>query len=271
MTEENIIRMTPEPRTRESLVRELLYFGVKAGMTLIVHSSLRTVGWVSGGPVAVVQALMDVLTEEGTLVMPTQTGNYSDPAEWQDPPVPDEWKPIIYATMPAFHPLYTPSYKMGQVVETFRTWPGTVRSNHPIVSFAAWGKHADSIIDNHSLEYGLGEASPLAKMYGLAGSVLLLGVGYDRNTSFHLAEYRAPGAEEVWLGSPIYEDGVRVWKRYRDIDIDSDVFTEIGRELEAKGQIQIGRVGSAEARLFLQRPTIDFAVAWLTERRSQEI
>ena len=39
--------------------------GVTPGMTLIVHSSLSSLGWVCGGPVAVVQALMDVLTPGG--------------------------------------------------------------------------------------------------------------------------------------------------------------------------------------------------------------
>src|SRR5690349_7103098 len=61
-----------------------------------------------------------------------------------------------------------------------------------IVSFAAWGRHALPITANHALDYGLGEHSPLARLYDLDGSVLLLGVGYERRTSLHLAEYRAP-------------------------------------------------------------------------------
>ncbi|HXL37529.1 MAG TPA: AAC(3) family N-acetyltransferase [Ktedonobacteraceae bacterium] len=52
-------------------------------MTLEVHCSLSKLGWVCGGPVAVVQALMDVVTETGTLLVPTHSPNYTDPANWR--------------------------------------------------------------------------------------------------------------------------------------------------------------------------------------------
>lgn len=253
--------------TRESLAHDLRQLGLKAGMTVIVHASLSSLGWVCGGPVAVVEALMDVLTEAGTLVMPTQSGNYSDPANWHHPPVPQPWWDVIYETMPAFRPEVTPSYKMGVVVEVFRTYPGVLRSNHPQVSFAAWGSHAREIIANHALEYGLGEQSPLARMYELDGWALLLGVGYDSNTTFHLAEYRVPGAQEVILGAPIIENGQRIWKRFKDIDIDADIFPAIGQDFEQTQQVLSGKVGQAACRLFQQRPAIDFATGWLKRHR----
>jgi len=269
MSEGQMIQETPLPRTRESLTRDLREIGIMPGMTVIVHSSLRSLGWVSGGPVAVVQALLDVVTPEGTLVMPTQTGGYSNPASWQNPPVPKEWWPIIYQTMPAFDPLVTPTEYMGKIVEVFRTWPGALRSSHPIVSFAAWGQHAEYIIKEHALEYGLGEGSPLARIYDLDGWVLMLGTGYDTNTSLHLAEYRAPEPIEVVLGSPISENGMRVWKLYQDIEIDTDNFPEIGAEFEQTGQVKIGQVGSATTRFFRQRAAVDFALQWFTSRRSR--
>src|SRR3954449_11902764 len=102
MSEHALIDRTPTPRTRDSLAADLRGLGVRPGMTLLVHSSLRALGWVCGGPLAVVQALMDVLTPAGTLVMPTQSGDLSDPADWSRPPVPSEWLPAIYANMPAY-------------------------------------------------------------------------------------------------------------------------------------------------------------------------
>ncbi len=145
MTELETIQNIPTPRTRETLAADLRALGLRAGAVVIVHSSLSAIGWVSGGSVAVVQALMDVLTPTGTLVMPTHTGDLSDPSFWQNPPVPEAWWDIIRDTMPAFDPEVTPTRGMGRIVETFRTWPGVLRSSHPQVSFAAWGQHAEFI------------------------------------------------------------------------------------------------------------------------------
>jgi aminoglycoside 3-N-acetyltransferase len=269
MSEERLIQETPTPRTRESLVHDLRALGVKAGMTLEVHSSLSQLGWVCGGPVAVVQALMDVVTETGTLLMPTHSTNYTDPAKWSNPPVPQSWWPLLYEQMPAFDARITPSWLMGQVVETFRTWPGVLRSSHPAVSFAAWGRHAQTITANHSLDNGLGEQSPLARLYDLDGYVLLLGVSYESCTSLHLAEYRAPLSKPLTEGSPILENGQRVWKTYQDIELDSDQFPEIGAAFEEMGLVKTGPVGSAQAKLLPQRPAVDFATEWLTRKRTR--
>lgn len=267
MGEKAALQSIDTPRTRESLAAELHALGVRPGMTLLVHSSLSSLGWVCGGPVAVVQALLDALGPDGTLVTPTHSGQYSDPVQWSNPPVPEAWWKIVRDTMPAFDPRVAPTRGMGAIVETFRTWPGTQRSGHPQVSFAARGPHAERITAHHSLDDSLGEGSPLARIYELDGSVLLLGVGYDNNTSFHLAEYRVPGGARVRQGAPIIEDGQRVWRDFNDVDLDTDPFATIGAEFDATGAVQIGKIGSAEARLFPQRAGVDFATTWLRTYR----
>ena len=268
MTEKDTVRNAPSPRTRASLAYELRVLGVEAGMTLLMHSSLSKLGWVSGGSVAVVQALMDVVKPAGTIIVPTFSADLSDPAHWHHPPVPQDWWPIIYDTMPAFDPRVTPTRMIGKIAETFRTWPDVVRSYHPVVSFAAWGKHAHDVTAHHSLDYGLGEGSPLARIYDLDGWVLLLGVGHSNNTSFHLAEYRSASAAEITQGSPIFENGQRVWKSYHDIDLDDSLFPDIGIEFDQIGHTRSGQVGSATARLFRQRPAVDFAQQWMLKRKS---
>jgi aminoglycoside 3-N-acetyltransferase len=265
--EKNLVDRSPGPRTCKSLAADLRLLGLRPGMVMIAHSSLSSLGWVCGGSVAVVQALMDVVTESGTLVMPTHSGDYSDPAQWQSPPVPVSWVQPIRENMPAFESRTVPSRGVGRIPETFRTWPGVLRSSHPTVSFAAWGADASFIAGEHSLAYSLGEDSPLARIYELDGQVLLLGVGHVSNTSFHLAEYRAPGARRVKAGAPILEDGRRVWKTYDDIELDEGVFGEIGANFEKAVGVRSFRVGSAQAKLFSQRQAVDFARDRITQRR----
>ena len=170
--------------TRKSLTDQFQALGIIRGETLLVHSSLRSLGWVNGGAEAVVLALLDVLGETGTLVVPTHSPDNSDPADWQHPPVPEEWKPIIRETMLPYDPQTTRSRLMGVIAETVRTWPGAVRSAHPQTSFAAIGPEAESLMAGHVLDCALGERSPLAKLEAVRARVLLLGVGFECCTAF---------------------------------------------------------------------------------------
>ena len=267
MAEFETIQNIPAPRTRKSLAADLRTLGVKTGMIVLVHSSLSSIGWVNGGSVAVVQALLDVITPDGTLIMPAHSGEYSDPSHWQHPPVPEAWWQIIRETMPAFDPRFTPTRSMGRIAETFRTWPDAVRSLHPQDSFAASGRHAEFITANHVLEDGLGDRSPLARIYDLDGHVLLLGVAHGNNTSFHLGEYRAPGGKMITQGAPIVENDQRVWKAFQALELDSDCFDELGADFDKVHPVKIGLVGSATTRLFSQRAAVDFAQEWIARKR----
>lgn len=256
------------PATRTSLAADLRRLGVRPGGVLLVHASMRALGWVCGGPQAAVLALRDALGPEGTLVVPTHTPDNSDPAGWRNPPVPELWWSTIREQMPAFDPAVTPSRWMGAIAELVRTWPGAVRSGHPQVSFAALGAAANEIVAGHALTGMLGERSPLARLYDHDAQVLLLGVSHDSNTSLHLAEYRRPRAPVERVGGAVLTaDGVREWVWWEDVALDESDFDPLGADLEATGAVRIGQVGSALCRLMSQRAAVDFAVGWMARNR----
>jgi len=268
MSEADAIDRADEPVTVSSLVADLRELGVEAGDTLLVHSSTSALGWVSGGPPAVIDALQEVLTDAGTLVMPTHTSQYTDPADWQAPPVPDDWVDQIRESRPPYRPDVTPTRGMGAIPECFRTYPGTVRSRHPQFSFAAWGGAADAVVTEHGLDDPLGENSPLARVYDRDGDVLLLGVGHDSNTSLHLAEHRADFQKERTVSTaPILEDGHRVDVEISALETSTGDFDALGTAFEREVGLVSGAVGAATARLASQRALVDFAVEWFETNR----
>lgn len=136
MKEKEIIEKTKKPITKKSLVNDLKKLDLK-GEIIIVHSALSKLGWVCGGAVALVEALQEVITEEGTLIMPAHSGDYSEPKYWGNPSVPESWHQIIREEMPAYRPEVTPTRGLGVTPEIFRKFPDVVRSDHPCLSFAA--------------------------------------------------------------------------------------------------------------------------------------
>jgi len=258
----------PLPNTSESLYRELTDLGLNSGMTVMVHSSLGKIGWTVGGPVAVIRALLEALGQDGTLVMPAESPNVSDPSTWNDDRVKVEWHDMIRTHLPVFDPLTTPT-TMGAIPEAFRTYPGTIRSNHSMVSVCANGRFASEITKDHSMEFCEGKGTPFEKLYKLDAYTLLLGVGFNRCTSLHYAESLVPMRRTTVSRYPVIRDGERVWVEMPDMATDNGVhFPIVGGLFAESGSIRTGNIGEADAMLFRTRELVDFAESYFARELS---
>ncbi len=144
--------------------------GITKGMTILVHSSFKSLNLKTLGPIDLINALQEVITEEGNLLFPTLT----------------------YKTVNKDNPVYsvkdTPSC-VGILPEIFRKMPGVVRSLNPIHSVAAWGKNKFDLTETHLNDsITLGINSPFYKMLKSDAKILMLGCGLKPNTFMHLVE-----------------------------------------------------------------------------------
>ena len=151
--------------TKQDIVFSLQCMGIEKGDVLLLHSALTAIGKVDGGAETVIDAFLEAIGEEGTLVMSTLTGWFA---------------PFDAATSPSI---------VGYLSEAFRNRPGVLRSLHPVHSVAAYGKMAEYITRDHDkCATGCGEGTPYLKIAELGGKAMLLGVDMDRNTTMHSME-----------------------------------------------------------------------------------
>ena len=258
-----------KPITKEDILEAFQSVGLANGSAVMVHTSLSRLGYVCGGAQTVIEALIETVGEEGTIMMPTQSWKNLDPEDGVHGDVEREYWQIIRDNWPVYDKRMTPTNTMGAVAEMFRSWPGTLRSDHPARSVAAWGKHAEYLTANHDFSDIFGESSPLAKLYALDGDVLLIGVGYDKNTSLHLADVRAeyPGKHTCVEHSAVMENGRRVWKAYETLYVDGEDFVQLGEAFEKANAVSKAALGNATLRRMKQREVVDFAVEWIEAHR----
>jgi aminoglycoside N3'-acetyltransferase len=175
-------RKEAEPITREELISDLKAAGIAAGDIVMVHASLSQIGNVAGGPETVIHSFIDVLTPEGTLIMPVYNSAEVMLKDFKHDKLFD---------------LRTSPSLTGKITETFRTRPGVVRSSHPFSSSCAWGKQAHYITDGHALDPHVCHAhSPVGRMLGLNGRIV--GIGIPIAQGLGVAHY----LEDTWKDFP---------------------------------------------------------------------
>lgn len=270
--EGRIVEATKEPITKQRIINDLRKAGIKKGDTIMFHSSMTSIGWIVGGAVTVISALMEAVSDEGNLIMPTQSGDNGEPSNWKYPAVPESWWQIIREETPPYNSETTPTRGMGIIPETFRKYPNVYRSPHPTASFAAWGKNAQQVVETHPYDDPFGDGSPLAKLYQLNAMVLLVGIGLESITSLHYAEHKAdlPNRPVENRGAALLENGKRVWRTWKEPEFSDEDFHKIAADFEKQEDLSPVFIGQAESHIFNMRELIDYGVKWLKKNRQYE-
>jgi aminoglycoside 3-N-acetyltransferase len=148
--------------------------GINPGDTIMVHSSMASLGRIDGGAESVVKALIATVTEAGTILMPT----YISPEEVEHRSING---PIL--------DLRTEPSTCGAITEEFRKWPGAYRSSNPIYSQCALGNNAQYLTSNHAdAMTNCHLNSPMSRLVGLKGKIVGIGTNLGHVSIYHVIE-----------------------------------------------------------------------------------
>ncbi|MDP3638267.1 MAG: AAC(3) family N-acetyltransferase [Azonexus sp.] len=173
---EEELKQTQPHVTSGQITEDLHKMGIQKGDILFIHSSLKSLGYVDGGPTAVIQGLLDAVGPDGTLLLPTYYmpgGSILGTCQLEG-----------YVFDPRIH-----GTNMGAMPEAFLRFSGVHRSIHPTHSVSAIGKHAKYLTEAHHLAPSVfGKGSPWQRFHELNGKVLGIGISMGPVTFYHLLE-----------------------------------------------------------------------------------
>lgn len=225
--------------TRSEIESGLRQLGLSRGDAVEVHSSLSSFGWVEGGAATVVDALMNVVGQEGALVMSAY------PVSKLLPLTEEEKARGILAKVRLYGEDYDGPTGMGVIADHFRSRPDTVLGPgfHRV---CAWGRDADK----HSKGYSY--------LLEIDGWVLLLGVPIGYCSSMHQAE-KVVLPTQVTEYFKLPEDIRRDYPDEIYVSYGStphDAWQKVRAKAEHRGLIKRHKIGKAACMLFKARPVV---------------
>lgn len=144
--------------TREQISQDLKEMGLDKGDTVAVALSLKSIGFVEGGPNTFIDAVLDVIGSDGTIMMNTFTSFF--PLGGVDPQyVFDNTSSIPYT---------------GKVPIALMHRKNSIRSRHPTCSVASLGRHAGYLTREHDEKAS--PYLPYSKIAEIGGKYLAIGI-----------------------------------------------------------------------------------------------
>jgi len=239
--------------TKEDIKNGLKQLGLKKGVIVGVHSSLSSFGYVKGGADAVIDALLETVGEEGTIVMPTYSNNRQEVEKTErEKKLGVTWK---YKMTP--YDVEKTSCWTGRIPETFRKRKEAVRSQDPTHSLAAVGPKAEELVKSWS------------KLLKADGYILLLGVSLGVCSAMHLAEEHVQLPPDILEKLKPPEELIEIygpdlgWPKW---DIGFGPYPNFGKMEKPCTEhsiIKTVKIGEAEVKLLRLRELIDLYTEYL--------
>lgn len=236
------------PLKYNDILKDLKELGIGNGDILAVHSSLKKVGQIEGGPETLIEAMKSTVGRRGTILMPT----FTKPSD-------------VFIVTDA--PPYT-----GLLSETFLRKGNAVRSLHPTHSVAVWGRYARNLVRDHHKHQPLGRNSPFHRLVRRKGKVVLVGVDFTKASIVHVAESIA-GSPYQDIGYPGYgrrtvvvaANGKRVKYAAKENPGCSAGFIAVQNRLRQRNLLTEARIGNAKTIVSKAEDILDAALELLTK------
>ena len=155
--------------TKQDLMNAMTEMGLQSTDTILIHSSMKSIGEVEGGADTVLDVFMEYFVD-GLLILPTHT----------------------WANMSETHNIYDPENEpscVGLLTNLFRKREGVHRSLHPTHSLAAFGKDSiDFLQGEDNITTPCSPEGCYNRLRERNAKILLLGVNHSRNTYLHCVE-----------------------------------------------------------------------------------
>lgn len=209
--------------TKQDIIDGLVNLGVRKGMALEVHSSLSSFGEVEGGAVTVIEALKEIVTDEGSIFMPALSLS-------KELELTDEDKELGITVKIKILPRDEKKTAMGIIADTFRNMPDTYTSTE-VIATSGWGKYGKEAVTG-GLDYPIQNG----------GKALLFGVDIYKLTAMHYVEYAMPEkisqryapSEEIYAKYPkedwmveTLQPPVKAWYKVQKQALDQGLIKEL--------------------------------------------
>lgn len=217
-------------------VREVFAQALEPGDDVMIHASLGAIGHFDAGVDDIIDALIEAVAPEGTVVVMTDTRSFAKTGR--------------------FSPLQ-PS-ETGLLTERFRQREDALRSIVPMVSYAAIGPNAAFYTQQYNSH--LDETATMTRLLERDSKMMLFGIAYEKCTLFHLSEERNKSPVNFYKtfeGMLTIDDRVvgPISQRYfvrQDMGVRKDP-SIAGRMLEERGQAHVAPLGDGHVRTFKSR------------------